>query len=724
MQRPLWVQGIALALAAGLLYGSAQLVPPINRQRADLNMYGDADVGRNAPPEYAFWIQAFGAFRSLIVDIAFIRAENYKDKGRYYDAMQLAEWICKLQPHFPAVWEFHSWNMAWNISVTTFTPQERWHWVYNGVRLLRDEGLRFNPRAVNLYKQLAWIFNNKMGADIDEFNLAYKRNWAYRMHLLLGPPPAPPRTIDTDRLLSAITFDIMDDPLYRAARTTDEQLRAEIEAAHRARGEDWRPDESTVEQLLETAPRTTTPATLAAKQASLDRIEAIAAAPDRLSELYAQHPEAQAIVAELRKMGIPISDDPLTEDAYEQPQGLLHSFFLPYREVSDPSMWARMGSATERVPPHVRRLGELLGVGSNSAAGEALVHFLQRKVLREVYKNDPAHMADLVRQFGPIDWRLVDSQSLYWATKALILSEGTVSDFSNDKTNTVRIVLFSLQNMARRNKLFFEPLPGDPHYSYLNMMPDPSFIESMNAAYLRYAARFDPQRRGGPGVGDLFSSGHVNFLIEGIRTLYFAGRTEAAQRYYDYLRAVYGYNAQGVFNERYTKPLRDFVVDTYYESIGIQADAARTVAGLIQQSLAALTTGELEQSTAYLRQAREIHARFNEMKHEVAIRRMSLPPFADMYTDEFGYFLAMPAQSYALTLEKARLWNVAPVFLRQRVYDALLPLLSEECEAFGLDVRLAFAEPPGMDEFRRANPIRSRPEDEGITVTPVQPNTP
>lgn len=724
MQRPLWVQAIALALAAGLLYGSARYVAPINQQREALNIYGDASALRNAPPEYAFWIQAFGAFRSLIVDIAFIRAENYKDKGRYYDAMQLAEWICKLQPHFPAVWEFHSWNMAWNISVTTFTPQERWHWVYNGVRLLRDEGLRYNPRAVNLYKQLAWIFNNKMGADIDEFNQAYKRNWAYRMHLLLGPPPAPPRKVDADQLLSAIAFDVLDDPLYRAARTTDEQLRAEIEAAHRARGEDWRPDEHTVEQLLETAPRTTSPAALAAQQASLERIEAIAAAPDNLAGLYAAHPEAAPLVAELRTMGIPISDDPLTEDAYELPQGLLHSFFLPYREVADPSMWARMGSAADQVPPHVRRLGELLGVGADNPAGEALVRFLQKKVLREVYKNEPEHMVSLVRQFGPIDWRLVDSQSLYWATKALVMSEGTVSDFHNDKTNTVRIVLFSLQNMARRNKLFFEPLPGNPHYSYLNMMPDPSFIESMNAAYLRYAPRFDPQRRGGPGVGDLFSSGHVNFLIEGIRTLYFAGRTEAAQRYYDYLRAVYGYNAQGVFNERYTKPLRDFVVDTYYESIGIQADAARTVAGLIQQSLAALTAGEFEQSSAYLRQAREIHARFNEMKHDVAIRRMSLPPFADMYTDEFGYFMSLPAQSYALTLEKARLWNVAPVFLRQRVYDALLPLLAEECDAFGLEVARAFPEPPGMAEFRRENPIRSRPEDEGITVTPVQPNLP
>lgn len=145
----------------------------------------------NPPPEYAFAIQAFGAFRSILTDIAFIRAEEFKRKGRYYDAMQLHEWICQLQPRFPSVWEYCSWNMAWNISVTTYTPEERWNWVYNGVKLIRDEGLKYNPRAVNLYKQIAWIFNNKMSEFVDEHHYTYSCYWAWRMHLLFGPPADP-----------------------------------------------------------------------------------------------------------------------------------------------------------------------------------------------------------------------------------------------------------------------------------------------------------------------------------------------------------------------------------------------------------------------------------------------------------------------------------------------------------------------------------------------------
>ncbi len=192
MQSRRLVQFLALALAAVLLYGAATRVAPINAGREQLNILTSTSPIANTPPEYVFYIQALGAFRGLVADIAFIRAEKLKDQALYYDAYQLSRWVCELQPRFPSVWEYCSWNMAWNISVTTFTPQERWNWVYNGVKLLRDQGIPYNPRAVNLYKQLAWTFNNKMGETTDEHHYAYKCNWAWRMHVLLGPPPAGP----------------------------------------------------------------------------------------------------------------------------------------------------------------------------------------------------------------------------------------------------------------------------------------------------------------------------------------------------------------------------------------------------------------------------------------------------------------------------------------------------------------------------------------------------
>ena len=168
MHRARTIQLVALIICVVLVGASAGRISTINNGRKALSMYGSESPIENTPPEYAFYIQAFGAFRSLIADIAFIRAEQLKEQARFYDAMTLHKWICALQPHFPTVWEYAAWNMSWNISVTTFTPEERWNWVYNGVKLLRDQGIPLNPRAVNLYRQLAWTFNNKMSEPTDD----------------------------------------------------------------------------------------------------------------------------------------------------------------------------------------------------------------------------------------------------------------------------------------------------------------------------------------------------------------------------------------------------------------------------------------------------------------------------------------------------------------------------------------------------------------------------
>ena len=76
------------------------------------------------------------------------------------------------------------------MSVATHTSRERWQWVYNGIRLLRDEGIPNNEKVVPLYHQLAWTYFHKVGDKMDDFHQAYKRIWAETMEVLLGSPPA------------------------------------------------------------------------------------------------------------------------------------------------------------------------------------------------------------------------------------------------------------------------------------------------------------------------------------------------------------------------------------------------------------------------------------------------------------------------------------------------------------------------------------------------------
>lgn len=181
---------IGAALAAALcIAAAAWLQKPINDQRQELQLVQHSNLYRDLPPEYA-WISAIGStFRGLAVNILWMRAEDMKQEGKYYESHQLAKWICTLQPRFPAVWVYQAWNMSYNISVATYTPQQRWQWVYNGIRLLRDQGIPNNPRSAKLYREIGWIWFHKVGKRTDNYHLSYKRQWAGMMENLLGAPP-------------------------------------------------------------------------------------------------------------------------------------------------------------------------------------------------------------------------------------------------------------------------------------------------------------------------------------------------------------------------------------------------------------------------------------------------------------------------------------------------------------------------------------------------------
>ena len=136
-------------------------------------------------------IVALGAFRGIYVDYLWIQADMRKDKGQFFDALQKAKKITELQPRFAAVWEFQAWNMAYNISVAMPADQwqERWKWVRNGYELLRDEGIKKNPKVISLYRYLAWIFQHKISYVADDCHKHYKRELALSIRPLLGLNP-------------------------------------------------------------------------------------------------------------------------------------------------------------------------------------------------------------------------------------------------------------------------------------------------------------------------------------------------------------------------------------------------------------------------------------------------------------------------------------------------------------------------------------------------------
>ncbi|MGA2071140.1 MAG: hypothetical protein ABSG97_07295 [Sedimentisphaerales bacterium] len=178
---------LCVVLTVVLLTVAGMRLDFINSQRVKMKLISNEPL-QNAPPSLAFATVAMGAFRGLVVDILWIRADKLKEQGQYFDAKQLAEWITVLQPRFAQVWAFQAWNMAYNISVAipAEQPDQRWQWVKNGYELLRDKGIPLNPRSILLYSELGRIFQHKIGGNSDDAHKYYKLQLALAMEPLLG----------------------------------------------------------------------------------------------------------------------------------------------------------------------------------------------------------------------------------------------------------------------------------------------------------------------------------------------------------------------------------------------------------------------------------------------------------------------------------------------------------------------------------------------------------
>ena len=146
----------------------------------------NTEIVKNAPPVVAFVTVVLGSFRGLLADLLWLRTTALQEEGQYFEMVQLASWITKLQPKFTGGTAFLAWNMAYNISVTCSSFEDRWRWVQRGIELIRDEALIYNPADPILYKELGWIYQHKIGNMMDDAHQYYKNRMAVGLMEVLG----------------------------------------------------------------------------------------------------------------------------------------------------------------------------------------------------------------------------------------------------------------------------------------------------------------------------------------------------------------------------------------------------------------------------------------------------------------------------------------------------------------------------------------------------------
>lgn len=137
-------------------------------------------------PWVRYVMVGLGGFRGLAAEALWLRASALQSEGRYFELVQLSNWINALDPKAVEAWVFNSWNMAYNICAMVPGGEAKLRWVKAAQSLLRDRAIGANPASGTLYRELGWLFQNKIGSRDDPAHLVYKIDLARRASRVLA----------------------------------------------------------------------------------------------------------------------------------------------------------------------------------------------------------------------------------------------------------------------------------------------------------------------------------------------------------------------------------------------------------------------------------------------------------------------------------------------------------------------------------------------------------
>lgn len=179
-----WQMALVAAALLSLLTSQQALERTIDiRQREGLSVN---PIREGVPPHVVLATTALGGFRGIFVDFLWLRCVAMKEEGKFYEMVQLYDWITNLQPNYSMVWRFAAWDLAYNVSVEFRDLEVRWFWIYRGIRYLRDKGIPYNRNDPEIYQELAWFYHHKLGATMDYAHVIYRTKFARMMESILG----------------------------------------------------------------------------------------------------------------------------------------------------------------------------------------------------------------------------------------------------------------------------------------------------------------------------------------------------------------------------------------------------------------------------------------------------------------------------------------------------------------------------------------------------------
>lgn len=164
-----------LLLAIILLYIAGDRLPALTKFRQDKQLNA-RQTNEGVPPAYALADGLLGGFRGFFISTLWMRAQNMKNDGKYYEMVDIYRIISTMEPNYPNAWANMAWDLSYNVAAEfSNDPEERVYWIFRGIHMLRNQAIRHNPRSARLYFELAWIFYNKAADSIDPAFPLYRK---------------------------------------------------------------------------------------------------------------------------------------------------------------------------------------------------------------------------------------------------------------------------------------------------------------------------------------------------------------------------------------------------------------------------------------------------------------------------------------------------------------------------------------------------------------------
>ena len=508
MKRNLAQLCIVISALIGLYFNQRR----IDRYQEDYTinrMVNDPDI----PASLSITTFALGPLRSIVTDALWWRAIQQQDRGEYFDALQLADWITKLQPTYASVWAYLGWNMSYNIAHDFASPDDRWQWILRAIKLLRDEGLKYNPDNSVIKHELARIFYDRIGGKIDPAAEFFKNQWAFLMMEY---------------------FDVGD--------------RAEIEKLQRAA--------RSIEELRNR------PGLTEYSQAAME-------------------------------IGINVFD---------------------FQKHPPKRGWLDVN-----LPQHLK-----------AQAGSEVYYSYKRQKIEGELKLDINRLAYMDSEYGPLDWRLHQAHTIYWA------AESDYEHFMKSGINFARIVRQSMIESFYEGRLFH-----NPKKDVITRTSNLQIIGRIHD-YFEYYMAHEPT----PSIDRL----HKNFLKQAIVVLYTHNHVEAAHELFEHYKEDYLKNQNMNFEQ--------FVIRNMQSSLAVvRLESGRAlVEAALFKSFEWIEIGEYDRSNGYLNLAKLLWQR-HQREFQDRSQAKLLPPFDELVAAVKGRFMSsrdLDSDTLDQSLKRAR----------------------------------------------------------------------